>query len=161
MSRPSGQNLNVKLALVLAGLGCLLFLGLLVFLYLRPSETLSMVDNANIKVVLLAISCLILTAIGVLLYWTLHCPTVRRLTLVGWRAVLVYSAIAGGFSVIGWPRIRSFDLSEQSGINAQFAPFEASLEVWPNLAVCFAGIFVMTMVYVLVGVLEAKIGEEF
>lgn len=136
------------------------FFGLLILLYLTPTETLEVIDNANIKVLLTALGLVLLAAIGVLLYWTFYSPTVRRLTVVGWRAVLVYSAVAGGFSIFGWPRIRSFNLNGETGVEAQFAPFQASLEVWPNLVVCFVGIGAMTLIYVLVGVLEAKLGQE-
>ena len=137
-----------------------MFVGLIFFLYFVPAETLALIDNMNIKALLLAISFLLLSTIGILLYWTFHIPTVRRLIVVGWRAVLLYSAVACSFSVFGWSRIRSIELSEQTGLQFQFSPAEVASEVWPNLAVCFLGISVMTTVYVVVGVIETKYGKD-
>lgn len=160
MNHPPANSFNTNLALGLLVVGAVLFVILLILLYLVPEPTLSQVDKVSIKAILLGLGFLTISSIGVFLYWTFHTPTVRRLTLTGWRAIIVYSAIAGGFSVFGWPRVKSLNLAEDTGLMAEFASFEASLEVWPNLAVCFAGIVAMTIIYIAVGVLEAKFGKE-
>lgn len=142
--------------MIAGGIG---FFVLLFSLYLVPEAALSKIDYASIKAVLLFLGSLLLATLGVLIYWAFHTPNLRRMAVAGWRAVLVYSAAAGGFSIFGWPRLASFSLDE-AGLRAGFSPAAASLEVWPNLAVCFAGIAVMTVLYMTVGVLESKYGTE-
>lgn len=160
MTTPATKNSNATLAISLMVGGAVLLLVMIAFLYFAPAETLEVVNNVNVKALLLVLGFLFITAIGVLLYWAFYSPTVRRLTVVGWRAVLVYSAVAGGFSTFGWPRIASINLNDEAGLDAKFSAVAATLEVWPTLTVCFGGIGLMTLIYILVGVLEAKLGQE-
>lgn len=160
MNTSPANDLNTKIAIGLVIAGAIATLVILILLYLLPEETLRLIDNANIKAVLFVIGALIVTTIGVLSYWAFHTPTVRRLTVAGWRAVLVYSAAAGGFSIFGWPRIQSLSLDDETGLRAGFHLANTSLEVWPNLAVCFLGIVTMTGIYLLVGVLERRLGPD-
>lgn len=154
------NSFNKSLAVSLALGGAVLFVILLVLLYLVPEPTLARIDNVTLKTLLLSLGLLSVCSIGIMLYWTFHTPSVRRLALAAWRTALIYSAVAGGFSVFGWPRLQSLSLDEESGLKADFMPFEASLDAWPNLAVCFCGIFAMTSIYMYVGVLEKRYGEE-
>lgn len=159
MNPSSANSFNTNLSIFLIIAGVIGFFALLFSLYLVPESALSKIDYASIKAVLLFLGSLILATLGVLIYWAFHAPSVRRMAVNGWRAVLVYSAAAGGFSIFGWPRLASFSLDE-AGLRAGFSPAAASLEVWPNLALCFAGIAIMTVLYMIVGVLENKYGWE-
>ncbi len=154
------SRFNRILALFLVGAGSLLLIAFLIFLYLLPEATIREIDKSNIKVTFFFLFLTLIILIGVLVYWIVHTPTVRRLTVVGWRTVVVYSGLVCGFSIFGWPKIKSVSLTQDDGLKAEYDLISASLDAWPNLAICFIGIVLMTLIYVLVGFIEAKLERE-
>ena len=45
-------------------------------------------------------------------------------------------------------------------MSATFSAKEVANDVWPVLAVCFAAVFMMTVLYFIVKLAEQRIGEE-
>ena len=148
MNQQAMDSFNKVLAVSLALGGVLLFVILLISLYLVPEPALARIDTVGLKTILSVFVFLLISAIGLMLYWVLHTPSPRRLTLSAWRIVVAYSFISCGFSVIGWPRLQYLSLDQDSRLEFEVTPLDISLGVAPNIAICLFGIWAMTKLYI-------------
>lgn len=148
------KSFNKSLGVYLSIGGLALSLALLVALYFTPDYVFSSLEIVEVKALLAFAAPLLVACIGILVFYISHTPTARRLLLAAFRFILALGLSSSGFAILGWPQIRSFNLSRDMGLEAEFSLRDVAVEVGPLILYSAIAVSIVGALYLFVAWLE-------
>lgn len=143
-------------------MGLLLAVVLLIALYLTPTKTLSTVDRAPIKFVLVLSGCTFISFGGWAVFTFFRTLSARQMTTTSFRLFAFYATLSVAYSALAMPRLAqlTFSLPPEStsvDLDLRFSTLEVASYTNPTLGVCVAGFFLLICAQTAIGILEKKL----
>lgn len=129
-------------------------------LYFSPEKTFELADNIPIKILMLFIGSGIIGLVGLGIFAYFVTLPARRMTTIAFRVFVFYGTLSVAFSTFALPRLAQLTFDEDTGASVVFEAANLSSYSGPNFIVCSIAIFLISVLHVFTGYLEAKVGTE-